>query len=47
MVKGDAWTPINASQNFSDAEGDVLTYELKELTGKLNGLIIDKVTGDH
>lgn len=45
MVKGDAWAPINASQNFSDAEGDVLTYELKELTGKLNGLIIDKVTG--
>ena len=45
MVKGDAWAPINASQNFSDAEGDVLTYELKELTGKLNGLIIDKVIG--
>ena len=45
MVKGDAWAPINASQNFSDAEDDVLTYELKELTGKLNGLVIDNVSG--
>lgn len=45
IVKGDAWTPINASQNFSDAEDDILTYELKELTGKLNGLVIDNVSG--
>lgn len=45
MVKGDAWAPINASQNFSDAEDDALTYELKELTGKLNGLVIDNVSG--
>ncbi|MFM2596837.1 Ig domain-containing protein [Vibrio fortis] len=45
MVKRDAWAPINASQNFSDAEDDVLTYELKELTGKLNGLVIDNVSG--
>ncbi|MEZ8640375.1 putative Ig domain-containing protein [Vibrio splendidus] len=45
IIKGDAWAPIDTSLNFSDAESDTLTYELKELTGTLNGLNIDSTTG--
>ncbi|UPR47406.1 hypothetical protein ITG13_14070 [Vibrio cyclitrophicus] len=45
MTKADTWEAIDASQYFSDAEDDVLTYEIEELNDKLNGLTINKTTG--
>ncbi|MDK9760187.1 putative Ig domain-containing protein, partial [Vibrio sp. D173a] len=45
MTKADTWEEIDVSQYFSDAEDDVLTYEIYELNNKLNGLTINKTTG--
>ncbi|WP_117235555.1 putative Ig domain-containing protein [Vibrio maerlii] len=42
---GTAWQSYDASQHFSDADGDTMTYQLKELTHQLNGLTIDNDSG--
>ncbi|UPR47407.1 hypothetical protein ITG13_14075 [Vibrio cyclitrophicus] len=41
----DAWLDLDASTFFQDAEGDTLTFELKELADDLNGLVINSNTG--
>lgn len=45
LAPSDAWLDLDASTLFQDAEGDTLTFELKELADDLNGLVIDSTTG--
>ena len=45
MTKAEIWEEIDVSQYFSDADDDVLTYEIEELNDKWNGLAINKTTG--
>ncbi|KAB0287568.1 hypothetical protein F2P58_14100 [Vibrio fortis] len=45
LAPSDAWLDLDASTFFQDAEGDTLTFELKELADDLNGLVIDSNTG--
>ncbi|MGR5557176.1 putative Ig domain-containing protein [Vibrio fortis] len=45
LTPSDAWLDLDASTLFQDAEGDTVTFELKELANDLNGLVIDSNTG--
>ncbi|MFM2596836.1 putative Ig domain-containing protein [Vibrio fortis] len=45
LAPSDAWLDLDASTLFQDAEGDTLTFELKEIADDLNGLVIDSNTG--
>lgn len=45
LAPSDAWLDLDASTLFQDAEGDTVTFELKELADDLNGLVIDSTTG--
>lgn len=45
LAPSDAWLDLDASTLFQDAEGDRLTFKLKELANDLNGLVIDSNTG--
>ncbi|PFG45640.1 hypothetical protein ATG66_3937 [Vibrio sp. ES.051] len=45
MQLSDAFTSMDASQNFSDAEGDTLTFSMQAIGGNTNGLAIDATTG--
>ena len=45
LAPSDTWLDLDASTLFQDAEGDTLTFELKELADDLNGLVIDSNTG--
>ncbi|MGR5235916.1 putative Ig domain-containing protein [Vibrio alfacsensis] len=45
MLLGDVWVAIDASELFSDADGDTLTYSMQTLGNDNNGLVIDETTG--
>ena len=45
LAPSDTWLNLDASTFFQDAEGDTLTFELKEIADDLNGLVIDSNTG--
>ncbi|HCG6409322.1 TPA: hypothetical protein NJ163_003212 [Vibrio parahaemolyticus] len=45
MQLSDAFTSMDASQNFNDAEGDTLTFSMQAIGGNTNGLAIDATTG--
>ncbi|MGR5134688.1 putative Ig domain-containing protein [Vibrio alfacsensis] len=45
MLLGDAWVAIDASELFTDADGDTLTYSMQTLGSNDNGLVIDETTG--
>ncbi|MCX2758116.1 Ig domain-containing protein [Vibrio sp. Sgm 22] len=45
LEPSDVWVELDASTFFQDAEGDTLTFELKELADDLNGLVINSNTG--
>ncbi|WP_063647712.1 putative Ig domain-containing protein [Aliivibrio fischeri] len=45
MLLGDVWVAIDASELFSDADGDTLTYSMQTLGSDNNGLVIDETTG--
>lgn len=45
LEPSDVWVELDTSVHFQDADSDTLTFELRELTNDLNGLVIDSNTG--